>query len=123
MERALGVSSLLANQPSSIGRMYPPRLSKGFEFELPETELRALELQDRIIRTLGNSANQTVEVQLEGERAILRGVVESDRAKNLARLLALFEPGISEVENHLEVRPNPGAGLSEATSREPPERP
>lgn len=45
------------------------------------------------------------------QTAILRGVVSSDKEKNLAATLALFEPGIWKVDNQLQVeqavQPNP----------------
>ena len=46
-----------------------------------------------------------ITVEMEGRTAVLKGTVESDRARELAERLALLEPGISVVRNELTVDP------------------
>jgi hypothetical protein len=88
-------------------QMYLPRLSVDFSFEVPTsreigarlvTQLQATET----LKTLG-----PIEVSVVDGKATLRGVVASERDREMAALVARFEPGISSVKNELQVRPPP----------------
>ena len=100
--------------------MYRPRLSVDFGFpplssEQVSTNLtRQLEisLTRHLVSAFSIDQIRLIEVSLEGQKATLRGEVSSEREWKLAELLALFEPGISEVQNELIVKPPapPGEG-------------
>lgn len=49
----------------------------------------------------------TIQVGVQNRVAVLRGTVHSERARKLAEQLVLLEPGISGVENELQVTPPP----------------
>ena len=94
-------------QVSRGKQMYHPRLRVDFAFPAPTnrdvsarfvTQLQATES----FRPLG-----PIEVSVVDGTAILRGVVASARDREIAALLARFEPGIAAVKNELQVRPVP----------------
>ncbi len=98
-------------------RMYEPRLQVAFSFTAPPPTDRIATLSHRLTAAVSADPANPIEVVLEGETAILRGVVVSDRARSLAERLALLEPGVAEVKNELVV------GASErptATPKSPP---
>ncbi len=90
--------------PPRLG-MYRPRLALGFAVTRPPAPAvglvaaRSLELSPSIHST------RPFEVSMAGRSATLRGAVASAHEKKLAALMLLFEPGISEVKNELEVLP------------------
>lgn len=86
-------------------RMYEPRLQVAFSFTAPPPTDRSTMLSRRLTAAASFDPANPIEVVLENETAILRGVVASDRARSLAERLALLEPGISEVRNELVVGP------------------
>ncbi|MGC6448793.1 MAG: BON domain-containing protein [Rubripirellula sp.] len=67
--------------------------------------------KEHIRASINLASSQKIEVLVVNQTAILRGVVSSDKEKNLAATLALFEPGIWNVDNQLQVeqavQPNP----------------
>lgn len=87
--------------------MYNPRLRINFAFAAPSNE----EVSARFVTQL--QATETlrplgpIEVSVKDGTATLRGVVASARDREIAALLARFEPGISSVKNELRVRPTP----------------
>ena len=85
------------------GEMYHPRLRLGFE--LPKTFLT--DLGHQLTEELSASARFSEQCRLvgsgEGRTAILQGEVTSARERDLAELVALVEPGISQVRNELKV--------------------
>jgi hypothetical protein len=81
------------------GRIYPPRIQVAFPTNRGDMQTRAEWLTRQLQEQLHLSPEESVQVQLEGGTAILRGEVASDRAKSLARLLVLFEPGIDQVDD------------------------
>ncbi len=95
-------------------RMYNPRLSVDFEFRQPAGEDVSSRLVGRLQSSLSLSETDRIEVATEDGKAILRGEVQSERSRRLAALLLLFEPGISDVQNDLIVKP---------PSSSPPSRP
>jgi len=93
--------------------MYQPMLEIGFE--LPN---RAENVSSEWTRHLQASPairqGSWIEVSVEGRTAILRGQVVSESDRALAEQLVLFEPGISAVQNDLQVKPpapKPGTSL------------
>lgn len=83
--------------------MYRPRLQIAFDFPRPPAEAVSWDLTRRLAASTAIHLTTPIEVVLEGETATLRGEVASERDRTLARLLLLFEPGISNVRNELTV--------------------
>lgn len=117
-----------APRPRTV--MYSPQLSVDFDFrplplEQVSTDLGA-QLETSLTRHAESAVSigpiRSIEVSLEGQTATLRGEVSSERERTLAELLALFEPGISNVQNELAVRPlsAPGADRAPRSSRDDP---
>jgi hypothetical protein len=42
-------------------------------------------------------------VTMEGRRAVVTGVVADDRQRRMSELLLRLEPGVSEIDNRIEV--------------------
>jgi hypothetical protein len=80
---------------------YRPRLSLGFNAPRPAALEKAL--AGRLDRSLGSRLQAPVGVRLEGRTAILEGEVASEHDRALAAQLMLLEPGVSRVENRLQV--------------------
>ena len=87
----------------SRARMYEPRLRVNFPFSPPAPRKVSSTLVRRLESALSMTQLGRIEVSLEDGTATLRGEVASERERNLARLLILFEPGISDVRNELTV--------------------
>ena len=90
-------------RPVKPGFMYHPRLDVAFQVDPPPTAWRADQLKSRLEQSLQGFVDQPFEVTVEGRTATLRGVVDSQDSRELAEILATFEPGISQVENQLTV--------------------
>ncbi len=86
-------------------RMYDPRLRIDFEFSRPSARVLSSQLARRIQRSDSIRRTSPIEVSVEGGTATLRGAVASERDRTLARLMLLFEPGISVVRNELLIDP------------------
>jgi len=101
-------------RPTSRSRtsLYEPRLRVDFGFPTVSSEQVSTNLSRQLETSLTRHLRSAIsidqicaiEVSLEGQKATLRGEVSSERERKLAELLALFEPGISEVQNELIVR-------------------
>jgi hypothetical protein len=90
--------------------LYPPRLQIDFDYQpRPKAEVSS-QLALRLESSLANDSNR-IEVLVEGDATILRGVVGSERERRLAELLVRFEPEVARVENQLVVQPPAGATL------------
>ena len=98
--------------------MYEPRLTIGFDFTPPPAQSIAAELTRQLESTSVLRKMGRIEVSVQGRTATLRGEVASERERTVAELVALFEPGISQVQNDLTVKsppldppaPHPGEG-------------
>jgi hypothetical protein len=81
-------------------------LSVGFDHPtLPTTQISSA-LSSRFVNLERMKRFQSlapVEVTMEGQTAILRGVVATDHDRVLAEQLALLEPGVAAVQNDLSV--------------------
>jgi hypothetical protein len=71
-----------------------------------------------------------VQVQMQGKTAVLRGVVASEQERSLAAQMAMLEPGVSAVQNELQISPelpdpttSPATGSAPAAVRTPAARP
>jgi hypothetical protein len=107
-----------ANRPLTSRQrtpMYRPRLRVDFDFARQPTPEINSRLTDRLASSLTRAGTGPVEVSVEGETAILRGEVASERDRKLARLLLLLEPGISTVRDELILK-RPGATPQPARS-------
>jgi hypothetical protein len=89
------------------GRPYYPRLDISLVAPPPPEDgvvsQRALET---LARSPAMSGSSRIWVLMEGQTAILQGEVPSARDRELAEILLTFEPGISAIENELQVNPD-----------------
>ncbi len=92
--------------PARTG-IYEPRLTVGFEAALPSDADVAQQTQASVSRTVNLTSSAAINVSLSDGVATLRGEVGSAKAKELAALVAQFEPGVESVRNELTVRENP----------------
>jgi len=84
--------------------LYHPRLALQFVAALAPTVVQS-RLQTELSATPHFSQRCHFWVLVEERTAILRGEVTSAAERDLAELLALVEPGISRVQNDLQVAP------------------
>jgi len=96
----------LTGPPSgtSTAGMYRPRLRVDFQFAPRSPVAIRLELAKRLELAWAIDRSTPIAVSVEDETATLRGEVASERDRDLAEFLVLFEPGISKVLNELTVR-------------------
>ena len=87
-------------------KMYLPKVVLSAEFVAESRAVAARRVTQQLQRSMMSALQQPIEVLVEGESAILRGVVKSAKEKRLAETLVLFEPGIWKVDNRLVVRPD-----------------
>ena len=90
--------------PARTG-MYPPRLQVSFDFRPRAVGDVSTKLADRLGSVLSLGESSAIEVLVEGDVAILRGEVPSERDRRMAGLLVRFEPGIADSRNELTVKP------------------
>ena len=105
------------NQPApsalTASGLYQPTLEIGFDLPNRTAKLSS-ELTRHLQASPANRQGSRIAVSVEGRTAILRGEVASESDRTLAEQLVLFEPGISTVQNDLQVKrsaPKPGAPL------------
>ncbi|MCA9189300.1 MAG: BON domain-containing protein [Pirellulaceae bacterium] len=88
--------------PNTTG-MYSPQLILDF----PTVTRDGRDVADQLTRQIADSKQLTtgsqILVSVAGRTATLQGVVASARERELVELLVLFEPGISQVQNQLQV--------------------
>ncbi len=94
-----------ANQNTQVKRPYRTTMQVGFGYSLPPASELAAKLTSRLDRARLAPLPDSFEVRIQGQTAILRGVVPTDHARVLAEQLALLEPGIGRVDNQLVVAP------------------
>ncbi len=87
--------------------MYDPRLRIDFSFTPESPRVVSVALTRRLRACRGIDQSSPIVVSVEGETATLRGEVAAERDRKLARLMLLFEPGISQVRNELTVAGSP----------------
>ena len=115
--------------PLAAGAMYPPRLeldASVYEASRRESRTTSERVTAGLRRAPCFSPECSIEALVVGRKAILRGEVVDAKQRDLAQLLVLFEPGISEVENGLVVRsrslPIPPPPASRSTPPAAPSR-
>ena len=99
------------------------RLSLDDEFPPTERWINAEEMSQRLSGALSRLGDTTIEVSVAGRKAILRGAVASAKEREMAAMIVSFEPGISEVQNHLVVRRSPALPSSLPPGLPPPPPP
>ena len=93
------------NSPTA---MYPPRYTLATDLSGPEPTAVESSLQRHLQQMPGVRWTSPIEVTVDGRTAILRGAVATERDRELAVALVQFEPGISEVQNELQIHsPSP----------------
>jgi hypothetical protein len=78
---------------------------------------RATRFESRITNFPGLEQARGVVVKLDGRTAVLQGKVATSRERDLIEQLARFEPGISQVQNELEIVPGLTADSLPAPAR------
>ncbi len=91
------------NQQRGATLRIPMRI--GFSLPVSVVLERATKFESRLPNIPGLEKIRGVEVKLAGRTAILQGTVATDRERDLIARLAMLEPGISAIENELEVAP------------------
>ena len=81
---------------------YEPRLEIAFESQSTNSTVTSA-LTSRLESLQGLQRLGSISVSVQDQTAKLRGEVVSARARDLAELVVLFEPGISSVSNELVV--------------------
>jgi hypothetical protein len=81
------------------------RLRPGFGMERPASAEASSALQQRLALSLRTGGISTAESELQNGRLVLRGTVATEHDRALAEQLARLEPGVSTVENLLEIEP------------------
>jgi hypothetical protein len=93
-----------ANEGNAASQPYPPVLVLGPELTTPRTTAVASAVEQHLTRA-PIQWSQPFEVSIEGRTAVLRGAVATARDRELAEALVQFEPGISDVQNDLQIVP------------------
>jgi len=91
--------------PAPPRAMYRPRLQIGFQFTPLKPEVVSSDLTHRLALALQGRLGNRIEVSVEGETATVLGEVLCERDRTLAEAWLLFEPGIANVQNRLQVPP------------------
>ncbi len=87
-------------------RPYPARLRVAFDYDRPSAPARSAVVTARISEVLAARWPQPVAVEMvEAGKAIVRGLVPTAHDRVLVEQLVRLEPGVSEVENLLQVSP------------------
>lgn len=89
-----------------VKTMYLPKIIIGTDFIDQNKLLENRQDINAVRKSVSLASKHQIEVSLVNETAILRGVVISSKEKYLAETLALFVPGISKIENQLQVHPS-----------------
>lgn len=92
------------NEGNLAQRPYPPQLVLAPELSGPTTMAVVSALETHLSRS-SIRWTKPFEVSLLGRTAVLTGAVASERDRALAEALVRFEPGISDVQNDLQVAP------------------
>jgi len=93
-----------ANTRASSRRQIQTSYKIGFAIPSADSSAVSTKLSDQLARSQAISSVGGVSIQLDGKTAVLRGTVATDHDRELAALLAMLEPGVSQVRNELEVQ-------------------
>ena len=83
--------------------MYDPRLVVAFEVNRQSPRAIQADLRRRLVDSRHLKWAGPVSVTVRGDTAVLAGTVASQHDREMAEIVLMFEPGISKVENRLEV--------------------
>jgi hypothetical protein len=96
------------NQAGGAGnqqqRTIRPQLVVAFTAPLPAPDIMSTRLQTRLQKIKKTSPYEGVQVDVEGNKVILRGEVNSAQDARMASMLARLEPGVRKVDNQLTIR-------------------
>jgi hypothetical protein len=90
---------------STRNTIYEPVLVVEFEFPQISPTRVERDLSLRLSKMIPQLAAHSVVVSMEGRKAIVQGEVASESSKKLVETLIRFEPGVSSVDNRLQVVP------------------
>lgn len=92
--------------PARRGTLYPPRIDLTADMSsASNSTLVSQQALETLIRSPQLAGTSRIEVLLAGRTAILQGEVPSAADRELAEILLTFEPGISAIQNELQVNP------------------
>ncbi len=110
--------------PAPRGRMYYPRLELSLEAPLVgATDHPVRRALDTLARSPHVNGASRIAVSMVGRTAILQGEVPSAKDLEVAELVLLFEPGISEIQNELTVNPDLSESADSLSARRPARTP
>jgi osmotically-inducible protein OsmY len=112
-----------AATPNTRTAMNPPRLEVSFAYSAPPAVKLPSVLSQRLVECPQFHATSPIAVSLAGRTAIVRGAVASAQDRFLAQQLLLFEPGISAVQNELQIQSAPSNRPTPQTRSPAPELP
>ncbi len=92
-----------AGAANQQGRTIRPQLVVGFDHIRPPAEKTQTAIATRFSKLASKAQFQNIDVAVEGDVAILRGEVDTERSGKVAVVLARMEPGIKSVRNELTV--------------------
>lgn len=84
----------------------PPELRPGFQYERPSSVRLAAKLSRQLSASPRIERISPIQVQIQGQTAVLNGVVASQYDRRVAEQVVRLEPAISDVRNNLTIRPN-----------------
>ncbi len=85
--------------------LYDPRLELGFESKAHSVEAISSALARQLNSCPSLHLSSPISVLVAGQTATVRGEVASEWDRAMAEQMVLFEPGISEVQNQLTLKP------------------
>ena len=101
-DRSAQINQPLATAP--LGTLSLPKIELSFDATAIGTESNArTSVIKRVQRAVSLASPGGISVSVIDRTAILRGLVRSDEQRRLAETMALFEPGISQVQNLVQV--------------------
>ena len=89
-------------QQTGRTKMYLPRLVLAEEETISDNEHSA-SIGPNLNRRMKSNFGRSLQVTIEGQVATLTGTVDSAKTRRIAELVVGFEPGVSHVQNDLQV--------------------
>lgn len=83
------------------------QLQPAFEAPTPLPIQANVPMQRRLSKEMAAVGIASPSIEMQGRTAVVRGVVATERDRELIARLALLEPGVSEVENLVEIQAPP----------------
>jgi hypothetical protein len=81
------------------------QLQPAFDAPAPLPLQENIPMQRRLSKEMTAVGISSPSIEMNGRTAVIRGVVATQRDRELIARLALLEPGVSEVENLVEIQP------------------